>query len=51
MVGIIKLKAKSLAQELTLFHPSHKNKKNKNPRQNISEGIVLEVWNLAYKLL
>ena len=48
----VKLQAKSLDQELTLFYPCHKknkkkNKKNKkkkkkNPHQNLSEGGVLE---------
>ena len=50
LVPIVKLQAKSLAQELTLFHLSHKNKKNrknKNPCQNISEGSEIRgvgVW-------
>ena len=50
---IVKLQAKSLASELTLFNPCHnENNKNnnKNLRQNISEGGVLEVWNLTHKL-
>ena len=35
---------------MTLFYPCHnniKNKNNKNPHQNLSEGGVLEVWNLT----
>ena len=36
---IVKLKAKSLAQELTWFYRCHKDKKN-NPHQNLSEGGV-----------
>ena len=42
---IVKLQAKSLDKELTLFYPCHKKNKNnnkKNPHQNLSEGGVLE---------
>ena len=51
--AIVKLQAKSLAWELTLFYPCYNNQKNKrnNPQQNLSEGGVLEVWNLTYELL
>ena len=56
--SIVKLQAKSLDQELTLFYPGHKKnknknnkKKNKNPHQNLSEGGVLEGQNLAHRLL
>ena len=42
--AIVKLQAKSLAWELTLFYPCYNNQKNKrnNPQQNLSEGGVLE---------
>ena len=47
---IVKLQAKSLDCELTLFYPCHNKKKNKkkknNPHQNLSEGGVLEGLNL-----
>ena len=51
--AIVKLQAKSLAWELTLFYPCYNNQKNKrnNPQQNLSEGGVLEVWNLTHQLL
>ena len=43
---IVKLQAKSLDLELTLFYPCLKKKNNKkntkNPHQNLSEGGVLE---------
>ena len=37
----VKLQAKSLDQELTLFYPCHKKKKKKkkNPHQNLSMGL------------
>ena len=46
-IFFVKLQAKSLDLELTLFYHCHKNnkknkKKKKNPYQNISEGGVLE---------
>ena len=43
-IFFVKLQAKSLDLELTLFYPCHKKnkKKNKNPHQNLSERGELE---------
>ena len=48
---IVKLQAKSLDQELTLFYPCHKNKKNKKKKAEIGHidyswafGCVYRVW-------
>jgi len=48
---LVKLQAKSLDKELTLFYPCHNkdNNKNKNPSPKSIRRGVLESWNLTHR--